>query len=337
MTITYRHSWRARGRAALPLLALALLPVVAARAAAAAAPAAEPPVLEEDAFLAKYYPPLDKANVRVTPIGDGVALLQGVGGNVLALTGADGTLLVDGEFAALAPKIEAAVHGLPSGDKPLRYLIDTHYHFDHTDANAAFAALGAVVVAADPLRARLASGGVISDGGKLRVHQAAAKPQALPTLTYDHQMTLRMDGEEVLLVHFPAAHTDGDTVVFLKNAHVVHMGDIFVRYGFPLIDLKAGGSVAGMIKACRAVLAGIPDDMQIIPGHGDLSSIADLAAYTRMLEQTSAAVAKARRAGKSLEQMKRENVLAPWVERWGDPKDPSRAQAFIDVLYHSGS
>ena len=307
-----------------------------AAGAASPAPAGDaPPVLEQDAFVAKYYPPLEPAKIRVTPIGDGVALLQGVGGNMLALTGADGTVLVDDELAPLAGKVETALHGLPNGDRPLRYVIDTHYHFDHTGANAAFAALGATIVSTEALRTRLAAGGVISNGGDLRVHQPPAEAAGLPTATFDRQMTLRLDGEEILVVNFPRAHTDGDAVVFLKNAHVVHMGDIFVRYGFPLIDLRAGGSAAGMIKACRAVIDGVPDDEQVIPGHGELSSVGDLRAYVSMLEGATAAVEKARRAGKTLAQMKAQNVLAPWTERFGNPKDLSSTRAFIDVLYHS--
>ncbi len=333
---------RTRARTRWPLGVLVAAPAACAPAAGAPAPAPaaaaasdEPAVLEQDAFVARYYPALDPAQIRVTPIGDGIALLQGVGGNMLALTGADGTVLIDDELTPLAGKVEQALRALPNGDRPLRYVINTHYHFDHTDANAAFAALGATIVATDALRTRLAVGAVISNGGDLRVHQPPAAPAALPAVTFDRQMTLRLDGEEILLVHFPGAHTDGDAVVFLKNAHVVHMGDIFVRYGFPLIDLNAGGSAAGMIKACRAVLAGVPDDEQVIPGHGALSSVADLRVYLGMLEGTSAAVEKARRAGKTLAQMKKENVLAPWTERFGNPKDLRSTRAFIDVLYHS--
>jgi cyclase len=274
-----------------------------------------------------------KVEVKATPVAGSIYLLQGAGGNIAASVGEDGIVLVDDEFAPLAPKIAAALKSLGITDKPVRYVINTHYHFDHTGGNAPFAGEGSTVIAHDNVRTRLIIGGTIGNGGSIKMTGKPADKAALPVITFDHDVSVHLNGEDIRALHFPAGHTDGDAVIFFPKANVVHMGDDYVRYGFPFIDVDAGGSVDGMIKACEAVIATLPPDVKVIPGHGELSNLEELREYARMLKETSAVVAKALKAGKSLEQMKKDQVLAPWSKRYSG--DFISTDAFIETLYNS--
>ena len=180
--------------------------------------------------------------------------------------------------------------------QPVRFIVNTHYHFDHTDGNLPWQEDGAVVIAQDNLRTRLASGGLIGNGGSISREVKPVVPGALPLLTYEEQLTVHLNGEDMRVHHYPHAHTDGDSVVFFAHAGAVHMGDIFVRYGFPFIDTDGGGTVQGMIAACEEVIKTVPADTKIIPGHGEVATIADLREYTKMLADTSALVARAVKA-----------------------------------------
>ena len=176
----------------------------------------------------------------------------------------------------------------------MRFVINTHYHFDHTDGNLAFAQGGAVITANDNLRARLASGGIIGNGGSISKEVPAAPAGALPTVTYERELTLHLDGESVRVHHYLNAHTDGDSVVFFANAKVVHMGDIFVRYGFPFIDTNGGGNVRGMIAACDDVLRSVAPDSKGDRGTADLRPSLTCE-YAKMLTDTSALVCQGAR------------------------------------------
>lgn len=274
-----------------------------------------------------------KVEVKVTPVAGNIYLLQGAGGNIAASVGEDGIVLVDDEFAPLAPKIAAALKSLGITDKPVRYVINTHYHFDHTGGNAPFAGEGSTVIAHDNVRSRLITGGTAGNGGSVRMTNKPVEKAALPVITFDHDVSVHLNGEDIRALHFPAGHTDGDAIIFFPKANVVHMGDDYVRYGFPFIDVDAGGSVRGMIKACDAVIALLPADVKVIPGHGQLSNLDEMRAYVRMLKETSAAVAKALKAGKTLEQMKQQQLLAPWGKQYSG--DFISTDTFTETLYNS--
>jgi glyoxylase-like metal-dependent hydrolase (beta-lactamase superfamily II) len=277
---------------------------------------------------------LSKVEIKSTALGGGLYVLEGSGGNIAALTGKDGVLLVDDEFGVLADKIRAALKGL-GADKPVRFIVNTHYHSDHTDGNLAFAGAGATIIAHDNLRTRLASGGTAGNGGSLSREVKPADAGALPAITYQSELTVHLDAEQVRVHHYANAHTDGDSVVFFRIAKAVHMGDIFVRYGFPFIDINGGGNARGMIAACEDVIRTVPPDTKIIPGHGELASVEDLRTYTKMLEDTSALVEQARAAGKTLEQMKQEKLLGAWSARYAPPKAFVDTDVFIESLYNS--
>ena len=275
-----------------------------------------------------------KVEIKVTPVSGNVYLLQGAdGGNMAASVGEDGIVLVDDEFAPLATKIAAALKSIGATDKPVRFIINTHYHFDHTGGNVPFANQGSTLIAHENVRTRLASGGSAGNGGSLHFEATPAEKAALPVITFDHDVSVHLNGEDVRALHFPAGHTDGDSIIFFPKANVVHMGDDYVQYGFPFIDVQAGGSVEGMIKACEGALAQVPPDVKVIPGHGELSNPGEVREYVKMLKDTSAVINRAIRAGQSLDEMKKSNLLAAWSVKYSN--DFVDTNTFIETLYNS--
>jgi glyoxylase-like metal-dependent hydrolase (beta-lactamase superfamily II) len=275
-----------------------------------------------------------KVEIKVEKVSGNVYMLQGSGGNIAASLGDDGILIVDAEYAPLAGKIQAALKGIGITDKPVRFVVDTHFHADHSDGNAAFAAAGATILTNENLRKRLEEGSTIGNGpgGAIHAKQPAQPKEALPVITYDQGVNIFLNGEKIEVQHMPAAHTDGDSIVFFTTNKVLHMGDIFVRYGFPFIDVNDGGSVQGMIAACDKTLVEFPADTKVIPGHGALATMDDLREYDTMLKDTTAAVQKALDAHETAAQMKQENILAPWQKLSGAFVN---SDAFVDEIYNS--
>ncbi len=280
--------------------------------------------------LAQQPQDFSKVQVKITKVAGNVYLLQGSGGNIAASVGDDGILLVDTEYAPLGDKILAALNSVAPG-KRVKYVINTHYHTDHTGGNVFFGSRGAVIIAQENVRKRLAAGST-GGTGNMQFKQPPAPSAALPVITYKNQMSIYFNGEEIRITHFPAAHTDGDSVVYFTKSNVVHMGDIFVRYGLPFSDIRGGGSIQGMIAACEKVSATLPPDVKVIPGHGELASMEDVRAYTKMLQATMAVARKALAEGKTLQQMKQENILAPWAN---EARGFVKTDTFIDELYYS--
>jgi cyclase len=273
-----------------------------------------------------------KVEMKVTKVSGNIYMLEGAGGNIAASVGEDGIVIVDDEFAPLADKIQAALKNLGITDKPVRFVINTHYHGDHTGGNVPFNNAGSTIIAQDNVRKRLETGGLAGNGGSVKMENKPAEKAALPIITFEHDVTVHLNGEDIRALHFPAGHTDGDSIIFFPKNNVVHMGDDFVRYGFPFIDVSAGGSVQGMIAAMEKATAQLPADVKVIPGHGALSNLDDVRAYTTMLKETSAAVEAALKAHKTLDQMKQEKVLAPWSKFSGDFVN---TDVFTETLYNS--
>jgi cyclase len=274
-----------------------------------------------------------KVQIKVTKVSGNIYMLEGAGGNIAASVGEDGIVIVDDEYAPLAEKIAAALKGIGVTDKPVRFVINTHYHGDHTGGNVPFAAGGSTVIAQDNVRKRLESGGKAGNGGSITMDVKPAEKGALPIITFDHDMTVHLNGEDIRALHFPAGHTDGDSIIFFPKANVVHMGDDYVRYGYPFIDVSAGGSVQGMIAACEKVAPMLPADVKVIPGHGQISNLDEVREYTKMLKDTSAIVEKEIKAGKTVDQMKKSKVLAAWDEKYANKFVTS--DIFIETLYNS--
>ena len=281
---------------------------------------------------AQQEPDWSKVQIKVTKVSGNIYMLEGQGGNIAASVGEDGIVIVDDQFAPLAEKIQTALKELKITDKPVRFVINTHYHGDHTGGNVPFASGGSTVIAQDNVRKRLEKGGAAGNGGSVKMDVKPAEKAALPIITFEHDVTVHLNGEDIRALHFPSGHTDGDSIIFFPKNNVVHMGDDFVRYGFPFIDVTSGGSVQGMIDAMEKATAQLPADVKVIPGHGQLSNLDDVRAFTKMLKETSAAVQKALSDKKTLEQMKAEKILAPW-DKWSGQFINS--DAFIETLYNS--
>lgn len=232
--------------------------------------------------------------IRTEIVAPGIAVLFGSGGNIGVSYGADGTVLIDDQFAPLTPKIEAAIAAL--GATPVRFLLNTHWHGDHSGGNENFGKAGALIMAHDHVRERMAADQA-KDG-------KTAAPAALPVVTYHDGIVLHLNGSSVRTIHAPHAHTDGDSIIIWKGANVVHMGDTFFnQVSLPYVDLGSGGSAQGVLAAANRVLAMIDDKTVVIPGHGPVSNKAGLTAYRDMLADVIGRVAGARAAGKSLEEV----------------------------------
>lgn len=242
----------------------------------------------------------DNVAIKTIHVAGPVHMLQGAGGNIGVSAGPDGVLIVDDQFAPLAEKIEAAIKQLNDGK--IRFLLNTHWHGDHTGGNAHFGKQTEIVAHAN-VRKRLAEK---SDTAK----------EALPVITFDHGISVHLNGEEVRVYHVGPGHTDGDSIVAFTKSKVVHMGDLYFKDRFPFIDLGSGGDVAGYVKNVAAALEYTPDDAQIIPGHGDLATKDDLQRYHTMLTTITGQVQRAITAGKSLDEVKAAGVPAEY-KSWG--------------------
>jgi cyclase len=267
-----------------------------------------------------------KVEIKVEKVAEGVYMLTGAGGNIGVSVGDDGIVIVDDQFAPLAPKIQAALKGI--ADKPVRFLLNTHYHFDHTGGNAEFGKTGSTIIAHENVRKRLAEGYTIK---RFNMTKPPASKEALPVITFDRSATVHLNGEDIRALHFPHGHTDGDSVIFFPKANVVHMGDDFFAGMFPFVDLDGGGSVRGYIEAIEGILKLTKPDTKFIPGHGPLSSADDARKYVTMLKETRAIVADAVRRKMKPEQMKANKILAKYAEPYG--KGFIKTDDWVDILY----
>lgn len=274
----------------------------------------------------------DFSNVQIkaTKVAGTVYMLEGSGGNIGVSVGEDGIVIVDDQFAPLAPKIKAALKEIT--DKPIKFVLNTHFHGDHTGGNVVFGA-DAPIIAHDNVRKRL------QEGVKVMGNSVPPAPkEALPVITFNDRASVHHNGEDIRAIHFPNGHTDGDSVIFFPKSNVVHMGDDFVTYGFPFVDVQNGGSVSGLIAGVEKVLTMVPAGAKVIPGHGPLSSPADVRKFVEMLKETRGLVAKAIQDGKTPDQMKSERLLAKYDE-FG--KGFIKTDAWLDLLYadvqHNGA
>ncbi len=264
-----------------------------------------------------------KVTIKVEKVSGNVYMLAGAGGNIGACVGDDGIVIIDDQFAPLAPKIKEALKGI--ADKPVRFILNTHYHGDHTGGNEVFGRDG-TIIAQENVRKRLAA------GSSARGNATPPAPKgALPIVTFNDRTTVHLNGEDIRATYLPAGHTDGDCVVEFPNAKVLHMGDDFFNGTFPFVDVENGGSVRGLIRNVDTVLGRIDDSYKVIPGHGPLSDRKGLAAFAGMLKGTWGAVEAGVKAGKTADQLKAEKALANW-DSWG--KGFIKIDAWIDTIYN---
>jgi glyoxylase-like metal-dependent hydrolase (beta-lactamase superfamily II) len=264
--------------------------------------------------MARAQQDFSKVEITTTHVAGNVYMLQGEGGNIGVSAGPDGLLIVDDEFAPLAEKIQAALTQINPGK--LKFVLNTHFHGDHTGANPHFGRQAPIIAHAN-VRKRL---------GGLKL----LTKEGLPVVTFDESLSVHFNGEEIKVLHVPNGHTDGDSLIFFTGSNVVHMGDQFFSGRFPNIDLGSGGDVRGYIRNVEEALKKIPADAKIIPGHGPLSTIKELTEFHEMLVGTAGFVEKQIAAGKTLEQVKAEGLPQQWK---GWDKVPIRETRWLDILY----
>ncbi len=268
-----------------------------------------------------------KVEIKVERIAPGVAVLFGAGGNIGLSYGEDGNAIVDDQFAPLTDKILAAVRSVDPD--PVRFVLNTHWHFDHTGGNENLGKRGAVILAHDNVRARMSTEQFLT---ALNQKVPPSPKEALPVVTFADGVTLHLNRDTLHVVHVANAHTDGDSFVHWQKANVLHMGDTFFhRQSFPFIDLSSGGSIDGLIAASNRALQIAGPATRIIPGHGPVASRAELAAYRDMLVDIRGKVATGVRARRTLAQIQATKPAA----RYGMPSGFIKPDQFVEAVYKS--
>ena len=264
--------------------------------------------------------------IKIVNVSKNIYMLQGSGGNVGVSVGSDGVLMIDDQFAPLSEKIRTAIKSV--GGEKISFLVNTHWHGDHTGGNEQFGR-EATIIAHTNVRKRLSS------RQEIKLFNMVSEPhpkEALPVITFDESLSVYFNGEEIKVIHFPNGHTDGDIIIFFEGSNVVHMGDHFFAGMFPFIDLDSGGDVKGYTENVAKVIAFLPDDVKIIPGHGELSGMNELKAFHEMLIGTTDFVRTAVTAGKGLDEVKKEGLPEQW-QSWA--KGFLSEEQWIEIVYHS--
>jgi glyoxylase-like metal-dependent hydrolase (beta-lactamase superfamily II) len=243
----------------------------------------------------------DSVKVTSHQVRDNVYMLKGSGGNIGVLTGKDGIVMIDDQFLQLGDKIKDAIAALDKG--PIRFTLNTHVHGDHSGSNEYFKQIGSTIVAHELVRERMIKQPRVED--------------AWPVVTFPNKLSLHLNGQDIELIHFEPGHTDGDVVIHFKQANVFHMGDLFVRYGYPYIDMTSGGSINGLIANVEKAMNLMNDESLIIPGHGELSRKGDVKKYRDRLVTIRDKVAAALKQGKKPEDLADLGITNAYDAEWG--------------------
>ena len=238
----------------------------------------------------------EETGITVQRLNDSIFVLFGEGGNIGVSTGSDGTFIIDDQYVGYGDAIRTAIAGFT--DQPIRFVINTHWHYDHNGSNEYFGKSGSTIIAHDNVRKRMFSGGYL---GAVDRNIPPAPTEALPVITFSDTMTLHMNGEAVYLLHPLSSHTDGDGIIWFKDSNIIHMGDTFLNGIYPIADLDSGGSINGIIKAADTVLSFIDDQTQIIPGHGPIAGKAVLQKYRDLCVVLRDRIAELKNRGMSLD------------------------------------
>ncbi len=268
----------------------------------------------------------DSVQVTSEKITDNIYMLKGSGGNIGVITGPDGIVMIDDQFLPLSTKIKDAIQALDNN--PIRFTINTHIHGDHSGSNEFFKRLGSAIVAHDAVRERMMKERVVD-----KAQNQTTPPRdkdAWPAVTFSDKLNLHLNGQDIELIHFGAAHTDGDVIIHFSQANVFHMGDVFVTYGYPYIDDSNGGNINGMIATLDKAMALMDDNSRIIPGHGNLCSKVDVKKYRDRLANIRDQVAAALKKGKKVEEITGLGITNPYDEEWG--KGGIKGRDFVLVV-----
>jgi cyclase len=270
----------------------------------------------------------DTVKVQTIPAGPGMYMLLGVGGNIGLSVGDDFAFLVDDQYAPLSQKILAAVKAVTS--KPIRFLVNTHWHGDHSGGNENMNSAGVIIVAHDNVRTRMSSEQFIAAFNSKVVPSPKG---ALPVVTFSQSVAFHSGGETIHVVHVPPAHTDGDALVHFVRGNTIHMGDNFFNGRYPFVDLSSGGSFEGVINAVNAAMPYVNDSTKVIPGHGPLGGKRELVAYRDVLTKIRDRVAALIKAGKTKEQVIAAKPSAEWDATWGTGF--MKPDVFLGIVYDS--
>ena len=271
-----------------------------------------------------------KIEITTQRLSDTLYMLTGAGGNIGLSVGPDAVFVIDDQYAPMAPKIKAAIAKLTP--RPVQWVLNTHFHFDHTGGNEAFGSEGALIVAHHNVRRRMSADQLINFAGSANTQKASPKV-ALPVVTVAGEISFHINGDEVHAFHVPRAHTDGDLIVHFKAGNVVHMGDVFFNGTYPFIDGGSGGSAEGAMAAYDRVLALTDDNTKIIPGHGPLAGKADLLATRNMVTTVTQRIKALRASGRSDAEIRAARPSADFDARFGGGfiKPEAFVQQMLDV------
>jgi glyoxylase-like metal-dependent hydrolase (beta-lactamase superfamily II) len=267
-----------------------------------------------------------EVTIRTIPVAEQIYMITGEGGNIGLFIGTDGTFLIDDQFAPLTDQIVAAIKAA-GGEFP-RFLINTHYHGDHTGGNENLGQGGTLIFSHHNVRKRLSTGTFIE---AFDMKREPLSKDGLPVVTFSEDITFHLNGHTIRAIHLPRAHTDGDSFIYFKEANVIHAGDIFFNGLYPFIDVEHGGSVKGMIKGVDAILSLADDKTKIIPGHGPLGDKAQLTGYRQMLETVYERLSKLKKEGKTVQAAVAAKPLADLEETWGGGM--FTGDRWIEIIY----
>jgi len=271
----------------------------------------------------------DSVEIKTQALRGNLYVLFGAGGNIGVSAGENGVFIIDDQYAPLSEKISTAIAAI--SDKPVRFIVNTHYHFDHTGGNENFGKKDSIIVAHDNVRLRMSKGAFI----KAFNHRMAPQPAvALPVVTFNDEMSLHLNGEEARIIHRENAHTDGDSIIHFKNSNIFHMGDTFFNESYPFIDVGNGGSIGGLIEAAQFILALSDAETIVIPGHGPVTDKAGLEEYLAMLSGSRTIIQALKKSGNSLEEIQAAKPLSQYAEKWERGRSEWMEQ-YIGFVYNS--
>lgn len=271
-----------------------------------------------------------KVEIKSTTVGEGIYMLTGAGGNLVVSSGKNGIFLVDDQFAPLTEKIKNAISVITGSAAPIRFVLNTHWHGDHTGGNENMGNSGSVIVAHENVRRRMSTEQVNE------FFKDTTKPSpeaALPIITFTDDVTFHLNGDEIHVFHADSAHTDGDAVVHFLHSNIIHTGDLFFSGMYPYIDLASGGSLPGLIAATDNIIALTNDSSKIIPGHGPLSTLADLKSYRAMLIDIRERVQRFITEGKTIKEVIAAKPTSTYDDQWG--KGFMKPDIFTEIVYTS--